>query len=102
MSVALAKLTIPATWIVAILLGGFGALQWMDGRYAQAEDVKHDIGVLRTEVKQNADETREQLRLLRVQQLEDKIFELELKANKTQADLALIQRYQAQLLELKR
>jgi len=71
-----------------------GAVLIVDTRYAHAADFN--------KYQQNqAQELRLQLNSLRGQLLEDKLFELETKPNKSQQDLALIERFKRQLEETK-
>jgi len=74
-----------ATFIVSIV----GGTIVVEDRYAKAADLQ----VVRNEQHQALDQ-------LYKRQLEDKLFELRLKPNPSQAERALIQRYEQQLQEV--
>lgn len=80
---------------IIIAIGSIvGAVLAVDERYAHAVDMdKYQ--------QQNTSEMRSQLNDMRIQAIEDKLFELESKANKTSYDYALIERYKRQLDEAK-
>lgn len=80
------KLTIPASLAVSLLAFSFGALTWADIRYASADSVQKLSGKI--------DEAR-------IQQLEDRVFELQLIERRTAAQQAMLERYKAQLEALR-
>ena len=76
---------------VSIITMSIGALLWADSRYVSAETFD-----------QAQTQTKKEFSNIRKNDLEDKIFELQLLDNPTNLDKAKIDRYQRQLDELMR
>ena len=76
---------------VSIITMSIGALLWADSRYVSAETFE-----------QAQTQTQKEFSNIRKNDLEDKIFELQLLDNPTNLDKAKIDRYQRQLDELMR
>ena len=88
MNIDPSKLYVPASFVVAVVVAVFGALEFGDGRWALAGEVKA--------LSAKIDGIREQ-------ELENKIFELDtIPDNKRTAEQeALLKRYRAQLEALR-
>jgi len=76
---------------VSIITMSIGALLWADARYVSAETFE-----------QAQTQTQKEFSNIRKNDLEDKIFELQLLDNPSNLDKAKIDRYQRQLDELMR
>lgn len=76
-----------------------GATLAIDARYASAKELEQVKAENRVIMEKLKSETRYSVDSLRKQQLEDKIFELNVKPVKTPTDDALIRRYNQQLKE---
>lgn len=85
----LSKVTIPLTTLGAIVGVTFGSFLWAESHYATAADVN-----------QKLDSIKQEIRTQRAQQLQDQIYILENKPNRTAQDDAAIHHYELQLQQL--
>lgn len=88
------------TTIIVGITAVVGATLAFESRYASAKEVemmKRDNKLMYEGLRQD---NRVAVDTLRKQQLEDKVFELNLKPGKTQVDEALLRRYNQQLKEV--
>lgn len=82
----------PIPWI-ASTLGGLAVITstiiGFDSRYVHAGEFKREVG-----------EVQQQIKNIRKKQLDDELFKLDFKSQKTDLDRALIERYKRELLDL--